>query len=311
MRRSMAVGLTALALGSAGCRRDDVARVFDGHEIRGRWVSPEAYAAFTEAAIEDAQGHREAAAAAYERAIAEDPNNATAWGRLGAIRCSSARKAADRAFARAEALEPDLESPWLARATCALERNDARGAAVYAKQAAALAPEDTEASQLVAAALERLGSRVEATRWRRGLSLASERASSTARAQGSPMRVFERALDAGNVADLRRAAVFAHISAPELSLRTIARGHPDAAIAVAEVVLEADPSSSDARIAALTSADLIRDESTFARWMASVPRGSTIPSPLGAEILQALIARRIGAGAARIWIEAYRGAAGR
>src|ERR1041385_6838113 len=114
MTRAGMLGFACVAL-AVGCRSEHVVRVFDGREVPGRWVSPDAYAAFAIAAIEESKGDRRAAAAAYERAIAEDPASAAAWGGLGAMLCTSTRRAADAAFARAEALEPDLESPWVAR----------------------------------------------------------------------------------------------------------------------------------------------------------------------------------------------------
>src|SRR5689334_899395 len=100
MRRSRA--LAAVCLFSAlGCRSENVVRLFDGHEVEGRWVSPEAYAAFATAALEEAQGNRKAAVEAYERAVAEDPDNALAWSRIGALHCTTSRAASEAAFARA------------------------------------------------------------------------------------------------------------------------------------------------------------------------------------------------------------------
>jgi hypothetical protein len=71
-------------------------------------------------------------------------------------------------------------------------------------------------------------------------------------------------------------------------------------------VLEADPRDSDARIALLSSADLQRDDESFTRWSKAVPNGSEPPSPLGAELMEALILRRVGPDAARAWASAYR-----
>jgi hypothetical protein len=72
----------------------------------------------------------------------------------------------------------------------------------------------------------------------------------------------------------------------------------------------ADPSNSDGRIGALTSADLAGDEQAFERWVRGVPKGTSIPNALGAELMEALISRRLGASAARSWSDAYRSIAG-
>jgi tetratricopeptide (TPR) repeat protein len=311
MRKSLAIGLATLEFLVAGCRQDNVARVYDGREVSGRWVSPDAYAAFADGALLDAQGNRAAAAAAYERAVAEDSRNAVAWGRLGAVRCLTSRDTADRAFARAESLEPDIESPWISRAACALERNDARAAVTFALRAAALSPYGHDANALVVTALERSGDPRAAERWRRGLGLGLPGAAGVPASAASPRDEYERALAGADAAEVERAAIRARIPSSELSLHSVAHGRIDVASRVATAVLEADPASSDARIAALASADLGRDEPALKRWMTSVPRGATAPSPLGAELMEALIGRRVGPEAARSFRAAYGGAPGR
>jgi tetratricopeptide (TPR) repeat protein len=291
---------------ASGCARENVVRIFDGREVHGRWVSPEAYAAFTEAALQEARGNRGAAVAAYERAIAEDPENAAAWGRIGALRCTEAPAAADRAFSRAEALDSELEAPWMARAECALERRDAQGAVSHSLRAAALAPDDDEASLLVATALERSGDALAARRWRRALALGSElpeEAYAAKRAKSSD--ALERAFQ-GDTAELERAAIAARIGSAELSLRAVQHGRTDLANRFSSLVLEADPASSDARIAALSSADLEKDQDSFNRLSKNVPRLCTPPSALGAVLMEALIGRRLGPEAARAWASAYR-----
>jgi tetratricopeptide (TPR) repeat protein len=290
----------------SACTREHVVRIFDGREVGGRWVSSEAYAAFTEASLEEARGNKAAAVAAYERAIAEDPENAAAWGRLGAVRCTAAPAVADRAFSRAEALDSELVGPWIARAECALERRDARGAVSYALRAAALSPRDHEANLLVATALERSGDTVAAGRWRRALALAPElpgEAGAERRAAGDAL---ERAFDDADTAELERAAIAARIGSAELSLRAVQHGRSDLASHFATLVLEADPANSDARIAALSSADLARDQESFSRWSKDVPRVNAPPSALGATLMEALLSRRLGPEAARAWASAFR-----
>lgn len=305
-----ALGFVVSALTVSGCVRENVVRVFDGREVGGRWVSAEAYAAFTEASLEESRGNRAAAAAAYERAVAEDPKNALAWGRLGVLRCTADPAAADSAFSRAEALEPDLESPWIARAECALGRRDARSAAAYARKAAELSPADHEASSLLATALERSGDALGARRWRRGMDLVSGPAGEPTwpRHYSTTRETLERALDDADSMAIERAAVSARIGTAELSLRAVRRGRVELASELATRVLEADPRESDARIAALSSADLGRDEEAFIRWSKAVPAGQNPPSPLGAEVMEELIGRRVGPDMARAWASAYRAA---
>jgi tetratricopeptide (TPR) repeat protein len=302
-----ALGLVCSVFAATACTRENVVRIFDGREVRGRWVSSEAYAAFAEASLEEARGNRAAAAAAYERALAEDPHNAAAWGRLGAVRCTLAPTVADRAFSRAETVDSELVAPWVARAECALERRDARGAVSHALHAAALSPQDHDANVLVATALERSGDVLAARRWRRALALASGQpveARGTERATGRD--ALERAFEGADTGELERAAIAARIGSAELSLRAVQHGRSDFASHFASLVLEADPTNSDARIAALSSADLEGDQESFKRWSKDVPRGNLPPSALGAALMEALLARRTGQEVARAWAAAYR-----
>lgn len=301
-----ALGLVCSVLLVSGCTRENVVRIFDGREVSGRWVSPEAYAAFTEATLQEARGNRGAAVAAYERAIAEDAENAMAWGRIGALRCTEAPTEADRAFARAEALDSELAAPWMARAECALERRDARGAVSHSLRAVALAPDDGEANMLVATALERSGDTLAAKRWRRALALTSQLPEDSHRVtRAKNPDLLERAFQ-GDAAELERAAVAARIGSAQLSLRAVQHGRTDLANRFSSLVLEADPASSDARIAALSSADLENDQESFLRLARDIPRLCTPPSALGAALMEALIARRLGPEAARAWASAYR-----
>jgi tetratricopeptide (TPR) repeat protein len=306
MPRLPTLGFLCSALSLVACRSEGVVRIFDGREVSGEFVSPESYAAFADAALEEAQGHRDTAVAAYERALAEDPGNAVAWGRIGALRCTSDPAAAAAAFARAERLAPELASPWLARAACDLERRDGRAATAHALRAAALAPNDDEATRLVALAFESAGDKLAAERWRRGLLLRDDRAAKQP-AEGA----LGQALDGADSERAERAAIVAHVGDSELSLRAVQKGRVDLAATIAVRVLDADPASSDARIAALVSADFEGDGDSFERWCAGTPKGSLLPTPLGAELLEGLIARRVGSGAAHRWSAAYRAVLGR
>lgn len=310
MLRTSALGFVCVAL-SCGCQGENVVRVFNGHEVSGRWISPDSYAAFTVASLEEAKGDERAALHAYERALAEDPNNAAAWGRIGAIQCTSSRREADHAFARAEAIEPDLESPWVARAACALRRNEPEAAVTYGKNAVALSPGDPEANRIVALSLEKRGDSRAAERWRRGFSLVSTLEVDGREQSKGPSDALSKAIDDANVVAAERAAIRARVGSAELSLRAVSRGKLGLAETVASRVLDADPSNSDARIAALAAADLGRNEDAFESTLAAVPPGSALPTQHGAGLLEAILRRRVGDDAARAWRAAYGAAAGR
>src|SRR5690606_41056062 len=65
--------LPIFLLGPVGCVGGaPVVRVYDGQIVKGRWIPPEAYAAFLRGALAEESGDLRGALAAYERAASED-----------------------------------------------------------------------------------------------------------------------------------------------------------------------------------------------------------------------------------------------
>jgi hypothetical protein len=82
-------------------------------------------------------------------------------------------------------------------------------------------------------------------------------------------------------------------------------GQSTVAKEAAELTLSAEPGNVDARVAALAVADLEHDEQGFRRWATKLPGDHEAPSALGARVMAALLARRVGADAARAFSEAW------
>jgi tetratricopeptide (TPR) repeat protein len=129
-----------------------VDRAYGGRVVHGRYVEPEAYAAFLRGAIAFAGGDVRAALAAYAQAAEIDPDSPEISTRIGEARCRADPRdpAADGAFDAALKSEPRYARAWEARARCALARGDEAGARQAALRAAALDPSADGASVLVA-----------------------------------------------------------------------------------------------------------------------------------------------------------------
>jgi Tfp pilus assembly protein PilF len=149
-RRSAAVALAALMISCAN--GGAVERAYDGHVIEGRYVRPEAYAAFQRGAMAEASRDAKQALAAYSEAVRIDPRGVEIWTRMGDLRCrGDVRDAqADASFARALHVEATYAPVWAAKARCALARGDVAGARVAALRAAELDPLADGANVLLA-----------------------------------------------------------------------------------------------------------------------------------------------------------------
>ncbi|MDB4943924.1 MAG: Tetratricopeptide 2 repeat protein, partial [Labilithrix sp.] len=137
MRYALVVGLAALAV--AGCARDPrVARVYDGHVVEGRFIAPDAYAAYLQGALADAAGDLPGALAAYRRAIDEDEEDPELEARVGDVQCRLDPKdpAADAAFTKARKIDPASAAALGAQARCELLRGHAAEATALAERAA-------------------------------------------------------------------------------------------------------------------------------------------------------------------------------
>src|SRR6185436_7831530 len=97
-------------------------------------------------------------------------------------------------------------------------------------------------SLVVVAALVRSGEPEVAAAWLRAVRLTRPEA---AQLDPSPDGVFV------NPAVARRAAVHAHVGLSVVAVRAAELGHPEVARDTAELVLEAEPTSVEARVAAL------------------------------------------------------------
>jgi tetratricopeptide (TPR) repeat protein len=282
----------------------EVTRIANGRDASGRFISPDAYAAYLEGSMAEARGDERQAAAAYTSTIEEDPGAAEAWARLGLVLCLTARSQADRALARAKSLPGDLEDPWLAAAECDLRRGANQAAVADASRALALGPDDPEASRVLALALERSGDPSRGARIRRGLAL---RASGTPVPSDArpPESAIQRALASGDVTAARAVARRTHVPDADVALSALSMGRPDLASEVADLALLSDPGDSTARVAALASADLEQKDDQLARFARPLPADRTRPTARAAELMAELLSRRSGKEAARTWLEAF------
>jgi hypothetical protein len=136
-----AVGAFASAL--AGCGSEPrVVRVYDGRIVEGRYVSPEAYAAFLRGVLSEAAGDLKGAVTAYAVAVDEDEDDPEIMARIGEARCKLEPKdpLADRAFDAALKRDPTSASALAAKGRCALTRGRTDEAVELGRRAAAQDP---------------------------------------------------------------------------------------------------------------------------------------------------------------------------
>jgi len=287
----------ALGLGvaiCAGCASgsNGVTRMADGVRYEGRFVNPEAYAAYLLGVESEARGQFEQALGAYLEAHAEDPDSPEIWARIGAVRCFSSEPkagpaAAAAAFERGVNVDPAYYGNYLERARCAERAGDFRGALANATAAVARRPDDEPANLLVARALHALGKSREARAWLEAY-----------RSYHATTVAADRALESARSADLPR--VSASLSAADPSARSEAFaelrfGRAERARQQARVELEADPSNADAWIATLVACDALHDDACFESAIGQLRTPSLSPSTTALGYLRELLARRAGA----------------
>ena len=340
LRAPLAAALAGLTL--LGCAESSVVRGFHGREVKGRFISAWAYALYARASDGEARGELEDALVAYNAAAVEDAGSAEIWTRIGAVRCQlkGRRGAPEEAFDLAETYDVDYEPLWRERAKCALAEGRFAAAFTSAEHAVALNPESVETSALHAVALEKLSRTDEARRelvaltirhptsteaWsaladhatrtgapaiaehaaRRVRDLAPRRAD---RAAPHPLALgqlaeIDAALTQGDLAEARRRAKSAHVLAADVAVRAAALGQPRIAREQAALVLGADPTDSNARIALAVAADLLCDASGLDQALGGVPDVLPVaPSGLARVIFAELLDRRVGEEAARAWL---------
>ncbi len=244
------------------------------------------------------------------------------------------------AFRRALKLDPQYEETWTERARCFLRRGHLENAAEAARVAVSLDPERAEAAILLSLILERRGNVDEAKRWLDGLiareptsveaheamvafaartqdrerAEASEQALAELRPARDQRRPLKRsrpslsdvdaALTHGDLARARSLAVAGRLSSGALAVRAAAMGRVSFAQAQAELVLGADPTDGDARVAAAVAADLARDEAALFRALSGLPKSPSQLSALATLLMGELLGRRIGPVAQTAWMRA-------
>lgn len=144
-------------LAASGCASGEVVdRLYDGHVVEGRFIEPEAYAAFLSGVISEAGGDLRSALASYARAERLDPESPEIWTRIAAVRCAASPRdpRADEALAKALAADAGYAGAWRVEAKCALSRGEHDAADAAANRAAEL-----EAPPAMAGMLSHAGGR--------------------------------------------------------------------------------------------------------------------------------------------------------
>jgi tetratricopeptide (TPR) repeat protein len=150
--------MLAAVLGStgAGCIHPTVVeRAYGGDVIVGRYVPPEAYAAFLRGAIAEAGNHPEEAVKAYAEAAEGDPASPEPWTRIAEVECSTGpagAASAERAVSHALELDATYARAWAVKAACAAAAGDAASSRAAAARASALDPRGDGANILLARA---------------------------------------------------------------------------------------------------------------------------------------------------------------
>jgi len=283
--------LTVLCL-SCGVGSSGVTRMAGGVRYEGRFINPEAYAAYLLGVEHEAHGELSEALSAYQEAHAEDPDSAEIWARIGAIRCAVSEPkdgpaAAQAAFERGLGTDPDYHGNYLERARCAERARDFASALRDATAAVARRPDDEAANLLVASALQALGRNQEARAWLEAYrsyhvaTRSTERALERARAKSSGAPASTPSSPAVSAA---RSGAFAELRS----------GRTERARQQAQTELEADPSNSDAWIATLVACDALRDDQCFEAAISRLQTPSVSPSSTALGYLRELLARRAG-----------------
>jgi len=275
------------AVGSSG-----VTRMANGVRYEGRFVNPEAYAAYLLGVEREARGKFAEALAAYLEAHAEDPDSPEIWARIGAVRCSSSEPKAGPAAARASferglKTDPAYYGNYFERARCAERAGDFSSALGDATASVARRPDDEPANLLVARVLRSLGRAAEARAWLEAYrsyyaaTVATDRALQSAR---DPASAQAAAKTDGASPSSARSGAFAELRS----------GRTERARQQAQTELEADPSNSDAWIATLVACDALHDDQCFEAAMARLQTPSLSPSSTALGYLRELLARRAG-----------------
>jgi len=283
--------LTALCV-SCGAGSSGVTRMADGVRYQGRFINPEAYAAYLLGVEHEAREEFGPALAAYSEAHSEDPDSPEIWARIGAVRCSSSEpkagpSAARSAFERGLSLAPGYYGNYFERARCAERAREFSNALTDATVAVAHRPQDEAANLLVARLLQALGRHAEARAWLEAY-----------RSYYAATVATDRALDdaRGRTSNQPSLADEAAASPPPRSdaFAELRSGRTERARERAQTELEADPSNADAWIATLVACDALRDDACFEAAITRLQAPSLSPSSTALGYLRELLARRAG-----------------
>lgn len=295
-----------LALGALGCNvlTPPVARTVNGVTTEGRFIEPDAYALYAQAALREARGQWSDALATYERALEIDGRGPELRTRIGALACRLRQDAlADRAFAEAERLDPEYGPLWFELSQCHRARGALEAAQDAALKAVRLDPERYEATLLAADMSEQRGNTQLAWQLRDALlthaprSIQALRAIAAAAARSSDPGRKARVTEA--LAALERQPTTSAAPGTDGALRALTQGNLPAAKQAAARLLGADPSNGDALIVALCVADLEQDHAGFDALLASATDPTTLPSAQALKVLASLLGRRVSATAGR------------
>lgn len=283
------------AVGSNG-----VTRMAGGVRYEGRFVNPEAYAAYLLGVEREARGDFGEALESYLEAHAEDPDSPEIWARIGAVRCFSSQPkdgpaAARAAFERGLKIDPAYYGNYAERARCAERAQDFSAALTDALAAVARQPEDEPANLLVARVLLALGRRAEARTW-----LEAYRSYHPATVATDRALVSARTPEASTAAALTTPRSVPPSSNAETSsvhsdaFAELRSGRTEHARQRAQIELEADPTNSDAWIATLVACDALHDDACFEATISRLRTPSLSPSNTALSYLRELLARRAG-----------------
>jgi tetratricopeptide (TPR) repeat protein len=284
-----------------------ITRMADGVRYEGRFVNPAAYAAYLLGVEREARGEYKNALSSYLEAHAEDPDSPEIWARIGAVQCAASTpergpKAAQVAFERGLRNDPDYFGNYLERARCAERARAFNVALSDATAAVARRPDDESANLMVARVLQALGRSAEARAWLEGLqtyrtpSVAAARAlEATRRPVGpTPAPAPNSTSASASVATSAPTSAPTSSAARSAAFAELQSGRAERARKQALLELDADPTNSDAWIAALVACDALRDAQCFESALTSLRTPSLAPSQEALGYLRELLDRRTG-----------------
>jgi len=267
-----------------------VTRIADGVRYEGRFIAPEAYAAYTLGIEHETRGEYAKAVTAYVEARSADPESPEIWARIGACQCFGSRAeqgplAGRRAFDNGVALDSDYYGNYFERARCEERAREFELALEDAHRAVLRRPQDEPANLLVARLLQTLGRTAEARSWLEAFQSFHESS-----------KAMRRALEAARAPApfSPRRDVFAGPLRSE-ALAALGAGKFESARVLARTELAADPTNSDAWIATLVACDALRDDVCFDAALDELKTPALAPSQTAFALLSELLARRAGA----------------